>query len=72
MPHLTAEAAEAYESTDPRNVPFTRLTHSPTMGPVVDEAELTRAVDVATNAGAYRVWISMLDFKVETFQPLED
>ncbi len=68
--HLTGEAAEAYESTDPRKVPFTRLTRPVVMGPIVDEADLTRAVDAATDAGPYRVWISMLDFRVEAFQPL--
>lgn len=70
--YLTGEAAEAYESTDPRKVPFTRITRPVTMGPIVDEADLTRCVDVATNAGPYRVWISMLDYRVEAFQPLGD
>lgn len=68
--YLTPEASEAYATTDPRNVPFTKVIGK-RMGPIVDEAELTRSVDVGTNAGTYRVWISMLDFKVETFQPLE-
>lgn len=70
--HLTGEAAEAYEATDPRAVPFTRLTRPVVMGPIVDEADLTRAVDAATNGGRWRVWISMLDFRVEAFQPLGD
>lgn len=70
-PWLTGEAAEVYSSTDPRNVPFTRLTGTPVLGPISDESELTRSVDVGTDAGTYRVHISMLDYKVEAFQPMD-
>ena len=55
LPHLTSTAAADYAGTDPRQVPFTRLTGPAVVIPTDAPSSLLVAVRVPTDAGDYRV-----------------
>lgn len=54
-PHLSDAAAEAYRGTDPRMVPFTKVTGPATILPTTAPSHLLRLARVPTDAGYYRV-----------------
>lgn len=54
-PYLSAQAAADYEGTDPRSVPFTRITGPVSVIPTDAPADLLTAVRVPTDAGDYVV-----------------
>lgn len=54
-PYLSAQAAADYEGTDPRSVPFTRITSPVFVIPTDAPADLLTAVRVPTDAGNYVV-----------------
>jgi len=54
--YLTPKAAQAYRYTDPRNVPPTKITNSPTLTPA--STALVARVSVPTDAGVYLVIMS--------------
>lgn len=58
-PHLTLKAAQAYNHTDPTNVPATRITGAPTLTPA--STPLVARVSVPTDAGVYLVILSRTD-----------
>lgn len=55
QPHLTEQATAAYEGTDPRNVPFTRVLAPATIVPSEAPIALLAIARIRTDAGWYLV-----------------